>query len=74
MEYPIQIRAMMFQIFHLGSRKPECSNHKEQLAREDLNVFHILSNRDFLRLAPPWGHSGQSKRVPPDTLTEELKK
>jgi inositol transport system substrate-binding protein len=51
----------MFQIFHLGSRKPECSNHKEQLAREDLNVFHILSDRDFLRLAPPWGHSGQSK-------------
>jgi inositol transport system substrate-binding protein len=51
----------MFQIFHLGSRKPECSNHKEQLAREDLNVFHILSDRDFLRLAPSWGHSGQSK-------------
>ena len=63
----------MFQIFHLGSRKPECSNHKEQLAREDLNVFHILSDRDFLRLAPRWGYP-VNQRVPPDTLTEELKK
>ena len=40
----------MFQIFHLGSSIPECTNHKAQLAREDLNVFHILSDRDFLRL------------------------
>jgi hypothetical protein len=26
------------------------------------------------RFASLWGHSGKSKRVPPDTLTEELSK
>jgi hypothetical protein len=46
MEYSIQIRAKMFQIFHLGSRMLECSNYKEQLAREDLNVFsHFVRPR-----------------------------
>jgi hypothetical protein len=43
----------MFQIFHLGSIVPDCPINKAQLGREDLNVFHILSNRDYLRFALP---------------------
>jgi hypothetical protein len=72
MEYSIQIRIKMFQIFHLDSYVPECpTNRCNWQEGEDLNVFQILSDSDALPLV---GAFRPTKRVPPDTLTEELKK